>query len=133
MPRRPPSDLLPQGIRPASDRPQNGAAHVGRQAERKKAANTLVHEMLARIHSRRAIARHLGWDLNTALRYANVAHWQDTVRENRPPPSRLDPYKAPAPIRLRPPTKGGRRGGTLGRDTVAEPRRPHGGSEGLSR
>jgi hypothetical protein len=27
------------------------------------------------------------------LRYANAAHWQDTFRENRPRPSRLDPYK----------------------------------------
>ncbi|MGW0538623.1 hypothetical protein [Streptomyces sp. NPDC003032] len=39
------------------------------------------------------IARHLGWGLNTALRYANAARWQDTIRENRPRPSRLDPYK----------------------------------------
>ncbi|MEV6162328.1 hypothetical protein AB0L71_10450 [Streptomyces sp. NPDC052052] len=27
------------------------------------------------------------------LRYANAARWQDTFRENRPRPSRLDPYK----------------------------------------
>ncbi|MCX5435320.1 hypothetical protein [Streptomyces sp. NBC_00063] len=27
------------------------------------------------------------------LRYANAANWQDTIRENRPRPSRLDPYK----------------------------------------
>ncbi|WP_237293408.1 MULTISPECIES: hypothetical protein [Streptomyces] len=27
------------------------------------------------------------------LRYANAAHWQDTFRENRPRPSRLDAYK----------------------------------------
>jgi hypothetical protein len=27
------------------------------------------------------------------LRYARAAHWQDTLRENRPRPSRLDPYK----------------------------------------
>ncbi|MFE4550746.1 transposase [Streptomyces sp. NPDC056785] len=27
------------------------------------------------------------------LRYANAPRWQDTVRENRPRPSRLDPYK----------------------------------------
>lgn len=41
----------------------------------------------------RAIARHLGWGLNTVLRYANAARWQDTIRDNRPRPSRLDPYK----------------------------------------
>ncbi|MFB7275539.1 transposase [Streptomyces hydrogenans] len=49
--------------------------------------------MLAQGHSRRAIARHLGWGLNTVLRYANAARWQDTIRENQPRPSRLDPYK----------------------------------------
>ncbi|MFH0180752.1 transposase [Streptomyces cacaoi] len=27
------------------------------------------------------------------LRYANAARWQDTIRDNRPRPSRLDPYK----------------------------------------
>ncbi|MFJ8133321.1 hypothetical protein [Streptomyces hydrogenans] len=27
------------------------------------------------------------------LRYANAAPWQDTIRENRPQSSRLDPYK----------------------------------------
>ncbi|WP_328761052.1 MULTISPECIES: ISL3 family transposase [unclassified Streptomyces] len=64
-----------------------------RRAERKKAAHALVHELLAQGHSRRAIARHLGWGLNTVLRYANAARWQDTLRENRPRPSRLDPYK----------------------------------------
>lgn len=31
--------------------------------------------------------------LNTVLRYARAATWQDTLRENRPRPSRLDPYK----------------------------------------
>ncbi len=66
---------------------------VGRRAERKKAAHALVHELLAQGHSRRAFARHLGWGLNTVLRYANAANWQDTIRENRPRPSRLDPYK----------------------------------------
>ncbi|MGY3199972.1 transposase [Streptomyces sp. TE5632] len=66
---------------------------VGRRAQRKKAAHALVHELLAQGHSRRAIARHLGWGLNTVLRYARAAHWQDTLRENRPRPSRLDPYK----------------------------------------
>lgn len=89
-----PSGMLPQDTRPTSDRPQNDAAPVGRRAERKKAAHALVHEMLAQGHSRRAIARHLGWGLNTVLRYANAARWQDTIRENRPRPSRLDPYKA---------------------------------------
>ncbi|MER5369354.1 transposase [Streptomyces sp. NPDC002722] len=49
--------------------------------------------MLAQGHSRRAIARHLGWGLNTVLRYANAARWQDTIRENQPRSSRLDPYK----------------------------------------
>ncbi|MEU0221704.1 helix-turn-helix domain-containing protein, partial [Streptomyces sp. NPDC006265] len=63
----------------------------GRRAQRKKAAHALVHELLAQGHSRRAIARHLGWGLNTVLRYAHAATWQDTLRENRPRPSRLDP------------------------------------------
>ncbi|WP_331736978.1 transposase [Streptomyces sp. NBC_00211] len=31
--------------------------------------------------------------LNTVLRYANAARWQDTFRENRPRSSRLDPCK----------------------------------------
>lgn len=88
-----PSGMLPQDTPPASDRPQNDAEPVGRRAERKKAAHALVHEMLAQGHSRRAIARHLGWGLNTVLRYANTARWQDTIRDNRPRPSRLDPYK----------------------------------------
>ncbi|MFF3336904.1 hypothetical protein ACFYWX_46710 [Streptomyces sp. NPDC002888] len=34
----------------------------------------------------------MGWGLNTVLRYAHAAHWQDTFRENRPRPSRFDPY-----------------------------------------
>ncbi|MET7368733.1 ISL3 family transposase [Streptomyces sp. NPDC005566] len=88
-----PSGTLPQDTRPTSDRPQNNAEPVGRRAERKKAAHALVHEMLAQGHSRRAIARHLGWGLNTVLRYANALRWQDTIRENRPRSSRLDPYK----------------------------------------
>ncbi|MFE7927897.1 transposase [Streptomyces sp. NPDC057456] len=75
------------------DLPQNDSDPVGRRAERKKAAHALVHELLAQGHSRRAIARHLGWGLNTVLRYAAAARWQDTFRENRPRPSRLDPYK----------------------------------------
>ncbi|MER6198798.1 helix-turn-helix domain-containing protein [Streptomyces sp. NPDC001586] len=77
------------GFRSAED----GSAPVGRRAERKKAAHALFHELLAQGHSRRAIARHLGWGLSTVLRYANAARWQDTIRENRPRPSRLDPYK----------------------------------------
>ncbi|MGW2479514.1 hypothetical protein ACWCWQ_06735 [Streptomyces sp. NPDC001571] len=88
-----PNGLLPQDTRPASGRPQSDVAAVGRRAERKKAAHALVHEMLAQGHSRRAIARHLGWGLNTVLRYATAARWQDTIRENRSRPSRLDPYK----------------------------------------
>ncbi|MFJ3786335.1 transposase [Streptomyces sp. NPDC090093] len=88
-----PSGTLPEATRPASNRPQDDTEPVGRRAERKKAAHTLVHEMLAQGHSRRAIARHLGWGLNTVLRYAAAARWQETIRENRPRPSRLDPYK----------------------------------------
>ncbi|WP_324604589.1 transposase [Streptomyces sp. NRRL F-525] len=49
--------------------------------------------MLTEGHSRRAIARRLGWGFNTGLRYANAARWQDTIRDNRPRPSRLDPCK----------------------------------------
>ncbi|WP_406865214.1 IS1-like element transposase [Streptomyces sp. HUAS MG47] len=81
------------GHRRASGRPQDDAEPVGQRAERKKAAHALVHEMLAQGHSRRATARHLGWGLNTVLRYANAARWPDTIRENRPRPSKLDPYK----------------------------------------
>ncbi|MFE7809717.1 ISL3 family transposase [Streptomyces sp. NPDC057430] len=88
-----PSGMLPQGTRPTSGWPPDDSDPVGRRAERKKAAHTLVHEMLAQGHSRRAIARHLGWGLNTVLRYANAVRWQDTIRENPPRPSRLDPYK----------------------------------------
>lgn len=88
-----PSGMLPQGTRPTPGWPPDDSEPLGRRAERKKAAHALVHEMLAQGHSRRAIARHLGWGLNTVLRYANAARWQDTIRENPPRPSRLDPYK----------------------------------------
>ncbi|MGW2052277.1 ISL3 family transposase [Streptomyces sp. NPDC001858] len=88
-----PGGVLPEATGGASGRPQDDSKPVGRRAERKKAAHTLVHELLAQGHSRRAIARHLGWGLNTVLRYANAARWQDTIRENRPRSSRLDPYK----------------------------------------
>ncbi|MEU6164811.1 ISL3 family transposase [Streptomyces tanashiensis] len=85
-----PSGMLPEVI---PGRPRDDSEPVGRRAERKKAAHALVHELLAQGHSRRAIARHLSWGLNTVRRYANAARWQDTIRENRPRPSRLDPYK----------------------------------------
>ncbi|MFG2235809.1 ISL3 family transposase [Streptomyces sp. NPDC048723] len=88
-----PSSMLPEATRRASGQPQDDSAPAGRRAERKKAAHALVHELLAQGHSRRAIARHLGWGLNTVLRYANAARWQDTIRENRPRSSRLDPCK----------------------------------------
>ncbi|WP_251018180.1 ISL3 family transposase [Streptomyces sp. ISL-1] len=78
---------------PQDDSDLPGPDPAGRRAQRKKAAHALVHELLAQGHSRRAIARHLGWGLNTVLRYAAAVHWQDTIRENRPRPSRLDPYK----------------------------------------
>ncbi|MGW2052232.1 hypothetical protein ACWCPF_45080 [Streptomyces sp. NPDC001858] len=88
------SGTLSGETRPDPGRPQDDSAPVGRRADRKKAAHALVHELLAQGHSRRAIARHLGWGLNTVLRrYANAARWQDTFRENRPRPSRQDPYK----------------------------------------
>lgn len=71
---------------------RRGAEPVGWRTERKKAAHALVHETLAQgHHSRRAIARHLGWDLYTVLRYANAAHGQDTIRENRPRPADSTP------------------------------------------
>ncbi|MFD4922966.1 ISL3 family transposase [Streptomyces goshikiensis] len=87
-----PNGILPGAI-PGPGQTQDDSEPVGRRAERKKAAHALVHDLLAQGHSRRAIARHLGWGLNTVLRYANAARWQDTIRENRPRPSRLDPYK----------------------------------------
>jgi hypothetical protein len=68
-----PSGVQSQHTPPASDRPQNEAEPAGRRAERKKAAHALVHELLAQGHSRRAIARHRGWGLNTVLRYAAAA------------------------------------------------------------
>lgn len=89
-----PSTELPETPRPDSGPTQDASDPVGRRAERKKAAHALVHEMLDQGHSRRAITRHLGWGLNTVLRYANAACRQDTFRENQPRPSRLDPYKA---------------------------------------
>ncbi|MFE4756028.1 transposase [Streptomyces mirabilis] len=82
--------MLAEATRLVAARPQDDPAPVGRRAERKKGAHALVHELLAQGHSRRAIARHLGWGLNTVLRYANAARWQDTIRDN---PSRLDPFK----------------------------------------
>ena len=88
-----PDGMLPEATRLASRGSQDTPAPVGRRAERKKAAHALVHELLGQGHSRRAIARHLGWGLNTVLRYANAARWQDTIRENWLRPSRLDPYK----------------------------------------
>ncbi|MGW1411745.1 ISL3 family transposase [Streptomyces sp. NPDC002403] len=88
-----PSGMQQEATERAPGRLKDDAEPVGRRAERKKAAHALVHEMLAQGHSRRAIARHLGWGLNTVLRYANAARWQDTIRDNRPRPSRLDPYK----------------------------------------
>ncbi|MGW1930637.1 ISL3 family transposase [Streptomyces sp. NPDC001919] len=86
-----PTGTLPQDTRPISGRSQDDAEPAGQRAARRKAAHALVHEMLAQGHSRRAIARHLGWGLNTVLRYANAARWQDTIRESRPRSSRLDP------------------------------------------
>ena len=85
--------MLPEATLGSGRPPDDSAQPVGRRAERKKAAHAMVHELLAQGHSRRAIARHLGWGLNTVLRYANAALWQDTFRENRPRSSRLDPYK----------------------------------------
>ncbi|MEV0225926.1 helix-turn-helix domain-containing protein [Streptomyces sp. NPDC050704] len=67
-----PSSILPEATGGASGRPQDDSAPLGRRAGRKKAAHALVHELLAQGHSRRAIARHLGWGLNTVLRYANA-------------------------------------------------------------
>ncbi|MEU8893507.1 ISL3 family transposase [Streptomyces sp. NPDC048442] len=84
----PPNTDTPQG-----DPGLHSSEPAGRRAQRKKAAHALVHDLLEQGHSRRAIARHLGWGLNTVLRYARAPHWQDTLRENRPRPSRLDPYK----------------------------------------
>lgn len=78
------SDLLPEGTSPDP---------AGRRAERKKNAHALVHGLLAQGHSRRAIARHLGWGTKTVLRYAAAERWQDTCPGNRPRPSKLDPYK----------------------------------------
>ncbi|MEW1701202.1 ISL3 family transposase [Streptomyces sp. NPDC091278] len=89
----PPSGMLSEVTLLVSGQPQDDSEPVGRRAERKKAAHAQVHELLAQGHSRRAIARHLGWGLNTVLRYANAARWQETFRENRSRPSRLDPYK----------------------------------------
>ncbi len=86
------NDSPPLAARSPAD-PQDDADPAGRRAERKKAAHALVHELLDQGHSRRAIARRLGWGLNTVLRYAAARRWQDTFRENRPRPSRLDPYK----------------------------------------
>ncbi|MFJ3310778.1 transposase [Streptomyces sp. NPDC086549] len=79
---RAPTLPLSEGV----DTPHDGAVRVspdldGRRAQRKKAAHALVHDLLAQGHSRRAIARHLGWGLNTVLRYARAANWQETLRK----------------------------------------------------
>ncbi|WP_234441409.1 ISL3 family transposase [Streptomyces scabiei] len=80
----------PDGTPPNDPSPEP----AGRRAQRKKAAHAQVHELLTQGHSRRAIARHLGWGLNTVLRYAHAAHWQDTFRENRPPAQPPRPLQA---------------------------------------
>ncbi|MFE4550745.1 ISL3 family transposase [Streptomyces sp. NPDC056785] len=54
-----PNGMLPEAIL-GSGRSQDDLTPVGRRAEREKAAHSLVHELLAQGHSRRAIARHLG-------------------------------------------------------------------------
>lgn len=74
-------------------RPAATGLASGRRAEGKKAAHALVHQLFAQGHSRRTIAPHPGLSLNTVLRYASAARGQDTIRENRPRPSRLDAYE----------------------------------------
>ncbi|MFJ8828175.1 ISL3 family transposase [Streptomyces sp. NPDC102467] len=83
--------MVPVATRLASGRPHDDSEPVGRRAERKKAAHALVHELLAQGHSRRAIARHLGWGLNTVLRYANAARWQETSTRTGPGPADSTP------------------------------------------
>lgn len=96
---KPPSaDTLWESACSGTTPPHNDSHHrapdpAGPRALRKKAAHALVHELLEQGHSRRAIARHLGWGLNTVLRYASATRWQDTIHEGRPRPSRLDPFK----------------------------------------
>lgn len=87
-----PSGMVPGGRRTGLP---SAAGRLGarRRAERTKAAHALVHELFTQGHSRRAISRHLGWEIDTVLRYVNAARWQDTMRDNRPRPSRLAPYK----------------------------------------
>ncbi|MER5730815.1 hypothetical protein ABT084_21235 [Streptomyces sp. NPDC002138] len=86
-----PSSILPEATRLTSGRPQDDPAPIGRRVERKEAAHASVHELLAQGHSRRAIAQHLSWGLNTVLRYANAARRQDTIRGNRPDPAGWTP------------------------------------------
>lgn len=86
-----PSGTLLKAIRPNASRPQDDCEPLRRRVERKKAAHAPVHELLAEGHSRRAIARHLGWGLNTVLRYATAARWQDTIHESRPGPAGWTP------------------------------------------
>ncbi|MGW1376137.1 transposase family protein [Streptomyces sp. NPDC002446] len=83
--RTPMSDEPPSSIPQAAPAPLRPEP-AGRRAQSKKAAHALVHELLAQGRSRRAIARHLGWGLNTVLRYASATRWQDTFRDNRPAP-----------------------------------------------
>ncbi|MFF3431774.1 transposase [Streptomyces sp. NPDC002602] len=56
-----PNGTLPEPTRLVFGRPKGDSDPVGRRADRKKAAHALVHELPAQGHSRRAIARHLGW------------------------------------------------------------------------
>ncbi|MFF1298447.1 MULTISPECIES: transposase [unclassified Streptomyces] len=77
-----PTPATTKAVEPSAGGLEHGDPELrGRRAQRKKAVHALVHELLARGHSRRAIARHLGWGLNTVLRYARAATWQETLRD----------------------------------------------------
>lgn len=89
-----PTPRTPRAVGASTDDCVHGGPDLdGRRAHRNKVAHALVHELLAQGHLCRAVARNLGWGLNTVLRYARTATCQDTLRGNRPRPSRLAPYE----------------------------------------
>lgn len=77
---------------PEQDR-DTDAEPTGKMAERHRARFKVVQDLLAEGHGLRAIARHLSWGRDTVRHYAKAERWQDLVVQQRPKPSKLDPYK----------------------------------------
>ncbi|MEV6595576.1 transposase [Actinoplanes sp. NPDC051346] len=65
----------------------------GAMAQRRRAHNALVHEMLAQGAGFRQIARHLGWKHQTVSLYARAATWQEMMIVPKRRASLLDRFK----------------------------------------